>query len=309
MEEVGLKKHPDHPSLQVHVDRIIHPAPGDTRTGKGVLEIKAVGREMMRKIQDEGLPIDYIIQWEHGAACYDLNWGAFAIGTREDLLPLVAIEFAALMAGDPMPKLPRSPKIVHFEMEANLEIRQKIEEHGPKFWATLGDENRMPPRMDPEDPRCGRCVRKARCQGSALMEGIEPERHIPKRKDLAGLVEEYRMNVALLAESQELVDQTEDKFRAALDKTTAVRVPVGGEWKNVIYRIRNGANRVDGRAMAVQYDTLRRAAIAAGLPGADITPPSSQYARIGGPSRPLLLAQLLPRKPKEKGEVPEQDEE
>lgn len=313
VESVGLKKHPAQASLQVHVDRLIHPAPGDQRTDDGVLEIKAVGREMMRKVQDDGLPIDYVCQLSHGMLCHELNWGAFAIATREDLLPLVAIEQAALLTGDPMPKIARRAKILHFEMPRSADICQAIEEYGPKFWATVGDAAKAPPRLDPEDPRCGRCVRRNWCQGAAVMEGIEPETHIPRRLDLSLLVDEYRNNMALLEQCLALVAETESKFKTALGKTTAVKVPVptekGIEWKNVIYRPRRGAERVDGRQMAVQYDWLRRSAIEAKLPGAGLVAPSAEYIKTGIQSRPLLLSALLPKKPKAPGEVPETDEE
>lgn len=309
VEEVGLQRHAVHPSLQVHADRIIWPAAGDEHETPGVLEIKAVGREMMRKINEQGMPVDYVLQLNHGMLCHGVTWGEFAIGTREDLLPLVAIELTARMAGNPMPKLPRQPKIVHFEMRRDPDICAAIEEYGPMFWETVGaGEEMAPPRLEPEDPRCGRCPRKIWCQGAALMEGIEPESYIPQRPELLPLVEQYRVSMALLEQCQAVVKETEDGFRAALDKTTAVRVPVGDTWKNIIYRIRKGGQRVDGRAMAVQYDTLRRGAIAAGLPGAELTPPSSEYARTGGPSRPLLLSALLPKKAKGKGEVHEYDE-
>ncbi len=311
VEEVGLKKHAEHDSLQVHVDRLICPTIEDRRTTKGVLEIKTVGTEMMRKIQEDGLPIDYLLQWEHGAACYDIDWGAFAICERDDLLPLVVIELSAIIAGNPIPKLPRKPKILHFEMKANSEIRKKIEEYGPKFWATLNNEELAPPRLEPEDPRCGRCPRRIWCQGAALLEGIEPETNIPRRPDLGLLVEEYRTNMNLMESCEDLVAETENKFRKAMGRQTAVKVPVvtGGstEWKNVLYRHRQGSERVDGRSMAVQYDTLRRAVIAAAVPGSEIIPPSSEFIRKGMPSRPLRLSAVLPVKAKKSGEVPEID--
>jgi hypothetical protein len=291
------------------VDRIIHPAPDDQRLDDGVLEIKAVGREMMRKIQEDGLPFDYVCQLNHGILCHGLEWGAFAVAVREDLLPIVAIDLAAQITGEAIPRLPRRAKILHFDMERSPEICDLIEEYGPKFWATIGDESKAPRRLEPEDPRCYRCSRRNWCQGAAIMEGIGPEPRVVQRPDLALLAEEYRTNAALLEQCEELVGETEKKFKAALGTTTAARVPVDGEWKNVIYRLRKGAERVDGRAMAVQYDATRRAAIAAGVPGAELIPPSSKFTKIGMVSRPLLLSALLPKKPKGKGEVPETDEE
>lgn len=305
----GLKKHGTVASLQYHDDGIITPAPGDMRTTNGVLEVKAIGREMMAKVNEYGLPPDYVLQPQAGMGVHDLTWASFAVGTRDDLLPLVAIEQAATLAGDSMPKLPRRPKIAHFDVERNDDIITTIEEYAPVFLATVGVEAKAPRRLDPEDPRCGRCSRAIWCQGRAIMESVLPENHIPQRRDLAPLIDEYRVNSALLEQCEALVGETEDKFRAALGGTTAVKVPIDGGWKNIIYRLRKGAMRVDGKAMAAQYDQLRRAAISAGVVGAELVPVSSEFDRVGGPSRPLLLKSLLPKKEKKKGEVPEVDSE
>ncbi len=309
VEQVGLKKHPVHNSLQVHVDRIIHPAVDDKQKDRGALEIKAVGNQMMAKINETGICADYICQVNHEMLCHGLDWGAFAVGTREDLLPLAAIEMSAKLAGEAIPALPRQPKIVDFDVPRDQEICDAIEREGPRFWETLKNESKIPPRLEPEDPRCGRCNFKIRCQGAAVMEGIQTEHGVPERRDLDLLIQEYRDRSALLEEATDLVNETQRKFKTALDKTTAVKVNIEGKWKNIIYRIRKGAERVDGKRMAAQYDALRRAAIEAKVPGAELVPPSGQFINVGMPSRPLLLSSVLPKKEKKPGEVPETDEE
>ncbi len=309
VDVVGLTKHPTINCLQYHDDGIIHPHADSERKTPGVLEVKAVGREMMAKINANGLPLDYVGQLAGGQASHRLDYGAFAVGMREDLLPLVAIELASKLAGHPIPELPRQPKIVHFEMPRQDEIIELIESYAPKFWATLKNESKIPPRLEPEDPRCGRCNFKVRCQGAAVMEGIQIEHGVPERRDLDLLIQEYRDRSALLEEATDLVNETQRKFKTALDKTTAVKVNIEGKWKNIIYRIRKGAERVDGKRMAAQYDALRRAAIEAKVAGAELVPPSGQFINVGMPSRPILLAGVLPKKEKKAGEVPETDEE
>lgn len=309
VEQFGLKKHGSVASLQYHDDGIINPAPGDARKTNGVLEVKGLGHEMMAKVNESGLPIDYICQTNAGMASHGLDWGAFAVGVRENILPLIAIELTALLAGEPIPKLPRRPKIVHFEVERNEDIITAIEDKAPKFWATIGIESKAPPRIAPDDPRCGRCVRKIWCQGAALMDSVGEEHGIPSRPDLMPLVEEYQTNSALLLQCEELVKETEEKFKLALGPIPAVKVLIGDKWKNIVYRLRKGSRRVDGTAMAVQYDALRRTAIAAAVPGADAMPLSSGFEKAGAPSRPLLLNALLPKKVKAKGEVSEVDED
>ena len=298
----GLKKHDTIAGLQYHDDGIITPAPSDTRNSPGILECKGIGQQMLYKVENDGLPLDYVAQVQAGLAAHGDNfvWGSFAVAVREDIIPLIAIEQAALLAGDPMPKLPRRPKLVHFDVERSQDIIDAIEEEAPRFLATIGKE--PPVRLDQDDPRCARCPRKSWCWGEHIAAGLHERTPLPERADLLPLAEEYRANVALLKQCEELVEETEARFKEALGTETAVKV--GG--KNVIYRMRKGAERVDGRSMAVQYDQLRRMAVAAGIPGAELVPVSAEYAKIGAPSRPLLLSSLLPKKNKEL--VPEVDE-
>lgn len=317
VDVAGLTKHPTVARLQYHDDGIISPLPEDPRQTKGLIEVKSIGRQMMYKVQESGLPSDYVFQLEGGLACHGLDHGTFAVAVREDLLPLVAIELTARMAGEPIPVLPRQPKIVHFEIERKPEIIRLIEEYVPYFWDTVGNEMKAPARYEPETPRCQRCPRQNWCHGKALMDSVQPELSVPRRNDLEPIIQEYRNAVALVEQAEELKTEAENKFKVLLGKQTAIQVPVTAEkdgkikteWKNILWRLRKGAERVDGKAMAPQYDALRRAAIAAGVAGAELVPPSGKFITQGMPSRPLLLASVLPKKDKKKGEVPEQDEE
>ena len=312
VREVGLKKHPTLSSLQVHVDRLIDPGPNDKQATTGTLEIKNVGDEMMAKINAEGALIDHICQIQHEILCHGTEWGAIAVGRRNDLLPLVAIELTARLAGEPIPVLPRQPKIVEFDIPRNEDICRLIEKEGPIFWETLKNESQIPARLEPEDPRCKRCNFRVRCQGQAVIDSVQPEHGIPKRTDIEPLIQEYRARVALFEEAEALVTETENKFKALLGKQTAIQVPVvidgKQKWKNVLWRLSKARETVDGRRMAAAYDALRRAAIEAGIPGADLVPPSGDFINVGLPSRPLRLSGILPPKPKKKGEVPETDE-
>lgn len=308
VDQVGLKKHPTISCLQYHDDGLIHPGHDDPRSTNGVLEVKAVGREMMAKVNERGLPIDYICQLAGGQASHSLEWGEFAVGTREDLLPLVAIELSARLSGQPIPEIPRQPKIVHFEMERQTAIIELIENYAPKFWLTLKDESKIPPRLEPESPRCGRCQYQNSCQGAAVMAGIEPELSIPRRNDLNPLINEYQTRSALLEEATALVKETQDKFRAELGATTAVKVQIDGKWKNILYRLTKGRQSIDGPRLAAQYDALRRAAIDAGLIGAELTPPSGTFMSNGMPFRTLRLSSVLPKKENKKGEVSETED-
>lgn len=308
VEQMGLKKHPTISCLQYHDDGIIHPCASDERTTPGVLECKAIGREMMAKVNTEGLPADYVLQGQSGIGAHGLEWSDYAVGTRDDLLPLVAIELTAKLAGEPIPTLPRQPKIVNFQVRRDDNIVALIEDYAPRFWATLKDESKLPPRMEPEDPRCARCQYQNLCQGAAVMAGIEPELSIPRRNDLNPLINEYQTRSALLEEATALVKETQDKFRNELGATTAVKVQIDGKWKNILYRLTKGRQSIDGPRLAAQYDALRRAAIDAGLIGADLTPPSGTFMSSGMPYRTLRLSSVLPKKEKKKGEVSETED-
>lgn len=305
-----LRKHATVESLQVHEDGIIHPSQVtvDPRTTRGVLEIKTIGREMMAKVNTDGLPIDYVLQLNHGMACHDLTWGEFALGMRDDILPIVAIDQAAQLAGVPM-RAPRRPRIVHFEMERDEDIVRAIEEKAPAFWKTVGDPAKAPPRLSPDDPRCGRCMRKIWCQGAAVMENVRPDFGAPKRADLVPLAVEYQERAALLEQAQQLVTETQNKFKAALGPLTAASVPVGDRWVTIRYGTRQGSVRYNTRDMVPSFDAMRRAMGELNYTGIELIPFSAHYESRGMPSRPLNLSGLLPKKEKTKGETPEMDEE
>ena len=134
LEEVGLKKHGKHESLQVHIDRLIHP--DAARDTKGVYEGKAVGDQMANKIRDEGLISDYLLQGNHGALCHDLSWGVFCIGRRSQFAPWYLVQVMARIEGRTPPPL-REPRPVFFEFERNDDICEAILRVGPEFWGSL----------------------------------------------------------------------------------------------------------------------------------------------------------------------------
>lgn len=309
VEVVGFKKHPTIPCLQYHDDGIIYPNAGDDWKTNGVLEAKGVGREMMAKMNSDGIVIDYVLQHTGGCLVHGLGHGSFAVSTREDLLPLVAIELTAKAAGNPLPVLPRQPRILSFDLVPDKHISHLIEEYAPVFWATVGDLSKSPQRYEPESTRCQRCPRKVWCHGPEIANSVVPENSIPKHRDLEPLIQEYRDRVALFEEAESLVKETEGKFKTLLGKQTAIQVPVivdGKEkWKNILWRLSKARETVDGKRMAASYDALRRAAIDGGIAGAELVPPSGDFINVGLPSRPLRLSGILPKKEKKPGEVPE----
>jgi YqaJ-like recombinase protein len=316
--EVARKRHPSIDCISVNLDGIADPAPDEEDRSPLVIECKAIGRQLMYKMQADGLTVDYLIQGNHGCLVHGLERSAFVVATREDILPIIAIDQATKLTGEAIPTLPRRPKLVWFDQPRNQELCELIEQEAPVFWETLGDPARIPDRLpDSEDPRCGRCAYQVRCRGSEILGRYVVEddpKNPPFRADLGPLVEEYRVARAVLDDAEKLVSEVEDKWKLAMGKLPAVAVPVWNEekqrWgqKNVYHRVQRGRETIDGRAMVSQYEALRKAAIDARLPGAELTRRPQEFVRIGMPSQPLRLQYVLPEKPKKKGEVPEVDD-
>jgi hypothetical protein len=124
--------------------------------------------------------------------------------------------------------------------------------------------------------------------------------------ELLPLVSELRQRHSLVEEASELEEETKNKIRLALDRTPSASVMLDGKRKNIVYRIRQGARLLKPERIAPQYSELREKAIAAGLPGAELTLPLEACYEQGSPSRPLLTSGVLPKKPKK---VQEQDGE
>lgn len=312
VEEVGLKKHDIHASMQVHADRIIHPQPGDAQTSVGVLEVKLIGRQMMRKIQDTGIINDYLIQLMMAAECWNTSWGAFAVAVREDILPLIAIELAALLAGEPVPYL-REPKIVHFDLPRHEYICEALRREIPRFWSTLGIPEQAPERLLLDDPKCQGCRWELSCQGRALTESVDPEedpKKPPLMPEMLPFIEELRVRDEAVLKAEEQKAEQIEVMKTILGSRQAVSVMMPDDdgkmkRKNLTYRVQAGARRLKADRIVPQYNALRAAAIEAGLPGAELAPVVADFYETGMPSRPFRTASVL--KAAKKAFVPEQD--
>jgi putative phage-type endonuclease len=197
VEERGLAKHPDHPELLVHVDRIIWD--GDRPGMPGVLEIKALGRAMFSKAKREGLPDDYLLQVQHGMLVTGCTWGAFAVMNRD--------------SGD----------IEHWDVEAEPDAQRMIIEDGPIFWSQV-ENGPAPELLEPDDRRCQTCHYRRSCQGNALIQiAAKDTGEIPDDETLRPLLVEYDERKALHEEAEGLVDETKEAIRTAMGERTAVR--------------------------------------------------------------------------------------
>lgn len=246
------------PHLRVNVDRIIHgfkisePSEmrkslgldGDLVPHYGVLEIKSVGVGVFRHYKKTGLPIDYIWQLQAGMLAAGLSWGSFCIGCRD------------------------TGEIVSWDEERNETLCNEIRIEVPRFWETVEETLTkkaltgiemadlgmpdLPPRLEPDDPRCQRCEFRTTCQGNALIQ-IDTGDAVP-RHDLQPVLQQFDERKKLFDMAEELLDETKDELRDALGDTQAAMV---GKRK-VYFRPQAGKTLYDGKGLMEAYRTARK---------------------------------------------------
>lgn len=224
--------HPEYPELAVNVDRIINPE----SASPGVLEIKAVGREVFYNVKRNGLPDDYILQLQHGMLVTGYTWGAFAVMNRDN---------AALL---------------HWDVQRDQKICDLILRQGPLFWA-LVQNGPAPEMLDPNDKRCHSCEYRRSCQGAALAP-LDDSGDMPQAPDLAELLTEYERLDALYSckladnsrgtETDAQMEAVRSEIKAVLGERQAVMV--GAD--KVYFRPQAGRETLDP-AIVVTYEKIR----------------------------------------------------
>jgi putative phage-type endonuclease len=104
-----LRRHADYPWMIGNVDRqILAGTAGITETG--ILEVKCPGVRTFAKVKAHGMPENYILQLQHYLAVYGYSWGSFALFSAENW------------------------ELVHFDIEADAAIRDRLIEIEHDFW-------------------------------------------------------------------------------------------------------------------------------------------------------------------------------
>lgn len=231
VEVVGVQRDPEHPELLVHADRILTDPSQPQR--KGVLEIKSVGAEVFYKVKKKGLVPDYLLQLQYGMAVWRLDWGAFAVGCRDN------------------------GKLVSWPVQRDEELCEIITERSLQAWESIQKRN-PPQRLDPEDERCQKCEYRRSCQGAALMSSGGSKGLIPEDESMRPLLVEYDENRKLYQQANDLLEATKARIRDALGQRVEVRVagrPVYNRWSS--RTTWNAKKMADGIARAqgkVDYD-------------------------------------------------------
>lgn len=148
------------PYLGVSMDRIVHYEDGS----QGYLEIKTLGYWSWKKVKDEGLYDEYILQVQHGMRVTGLKKGSFAIFTPE------------IMKGDGW-------DLLYWDFEPNIELADAIEDKATDFWK-LHVEHKIEPNGHAQPTKaCENCIYRIRCWNTANIELPKKPRKTKGKKD------------------------------------------------------------------------------------------------------------------------------
>jgi predicted phage-related endonuclease len=232
-----------------------------------VLEVKSVGRGQFYKVKREGLPEAYLLQMQHAMEVIGTDWGAFAIGCRDNGV------------------------LEQWRVEKDHTLAEVIVAEEAQFWKQV-ETGDMPARLDPADSRCQRCEYRRSCQGDALLEAM-PERNGDVERDdrLFPILNELLGRKELLKQAEQLVDESEEVLKTELADRQAVVV---GE--NKVYWRPQDNKRGDFKALASVYDELLMVVQLAAKAGVSLLPedierqfhPSDAFKK-NSPSRPLRI--------------------
>lgn len=226
MRRQPMRRHSEQPWLIGNCDRQLFDS-GDGR-GTGVLEIKCPGLRAFANVKHHGLPETYVIQLQHYLGVFGYSWGSFALFNAERW------------------------ELIHFDVEADLELIGRLHEIGHDFWHEHVLAQRRP---DIEPP--------------ALPEVPKVEGELITRED-----SEWIEAVAMLREAKELSETAKELEEAAKGRIQGLMgdaAVVEGGGARIYWREQAGSRRLD--------EKLFRAA----HPKIDL----SQFKVPGKPTRPF----------------------
>lgn len=185
-------RHPEHPELLVHVDRLIQHPPG-------VLEIKTANREIFFRAKREGLPQGYICQLQYAMYVTGCSMGAYAV------------------------LWPDGWKMLTFDVQADADLQSMIALECISFWERFVQGNEEPERLEAKDKRCARCQYRTSCQGKAMLEVAgQEEGDVAFDASLVDLVSEFIELRDIAAEADAMKEAAGEALKSALGERTAV---------------------------------------------------------------------------------------
>lgn len=167
--------HPKYSYLKGNIDRRIIKYTGDSNIG--ILECKAVSTYNFRKIEQFGLPDEYLLQMQFYFAVsnYRYNWGEFAVLNRDNGKLLI------------IPVMP------------DREIGKACIEAGKNFW-----ENHVIPKIPPIENANAEKINLPKTEGKLV--------DLSNNNKLAELLKQYKEYSNLKSEAESLVDEVKSEI-------------------------------------------------------------------------------------------------
>ena len=170
--------------------------------GPGILETKVLGPWSFRRQKREGLSEEYILQLQHAMAVTGWTWGSFGI------LCLEPWDF------------------LWFDINRDDELIARLIEDEAEFWSKV-QNGPWVEKLDPKDPRCGKCPWRRTCQGEILFEAppADERLELPRDESLLEKVRELDQRKQLVKEAEELEAEASEDLKAALGDRPGAIMP------------------------------------------------------------------------------------
>ena len=229
IQEVGLARHPEHPEIGVHLDRV---QIADFRPDPGVVEIKVLGRETFAKLKRDGIQIDYQMQVQHGMLVTGAKWGTFVAFWADGF------------------------ELKSWDVERDDELCEMIRAAAVDTWKLIQENScEMPERLPADDKRCARCQWRRTCQDQRLLEIMDaaPEDQLGFDPSLAALAAEYEDASEIASEA----NAVKEAIGARLKEVLEDRQVVDTNGYRVYYKtlVRNG---IDTAALKKQMPDVAK---------------------------------------------------
>lgn len=228
VRRMGMRVSKEHPNLAVNMDRqIINTTTAELQMlwpdsaeiaalaerepfqcGPGYLECKSANEWMFKKLMQEGVPHDYILQVNHGLAVTGYQWGVFAV------LEPSGGNFAAFP----------------YVFRPNLAAEQI--KRAEAFWATL--EAGVMPEVKVNDQRCRTCLWRRSCPRSKQLlaerdKEFTAEGYVEDNSpELVTLLADYKEASEIADQKAETVDNIKAQIKTAVGERQRVEVASAG---------------------------------------------------------------------------------
>jgi putative phage-type endonuclease len=178
-------EHPKYPFLKGNIDRRISKFSGDINLG--ILECKAVSTYNFRKIEQYGLPDEYILQMQFYFAVsnYRYVWGEFAVLNRDN------------------------GKLLIIPVQPDKELGKALIDAGKNFW-----ENHVIPKIPPLDNVDAEKINLPKVEGKLV--------NMSDNSKLNNLLNQYREYNDLKIQAESLVEDVKKEIAEVVKDKQAV---------------------------------------------------------------------------------------